>query len=150
MKALTRIPATAWPGPLAELDALEDRMNRWMSQAFPRRALAEAMEWVPEVDLVDTDGEYVLTAEMPGMTKEDIHIEVGDGLLTLSGEKKETEKHESAQHRYFERRYGSFERSFSLPRAVDPDKVQAEYKDGVLTVHLPKTEESRGRKVKIN
>lgn len=65
-----------------------------MSQAFPRRVLTEAVDWLPEVDLVDTDGEFVLTAEMPGMSKEDIEIDVEDGVLPLSGEKKETEKHE--------------------------------------------------------
>lgn len=150
MRSLTRRPTSVWPAPIAELDALEDQMNRWMSQVWPSRALAETMEWVPKVDLIDSDGEYILTAEIPGMSKEDIEIDVQDGILTLSGEKKESKEHESAHHRYFERRYGSFERSFPLPRAVDPDKVKANYENGVLTVHLPKTEESRGRKVKIN
>jgi HSP20 family protein len=149
MRALTRMPATAWPTALSELDALENRMNRWMGQALPRRTLADTMEWVPEVDMIDTDGEYVLTAETPGMSKDDINIDVQEGVLTLSGEKKESKQHEDAQHRYFERRYGSFERSFSLPRAVDAEKVKAEYQDGVLTIHLPKSQESRGRKVKI-
>lgn len=149
MRALTRTTAT-WPTPLSELDALENRMNRWMSRVFPGHTLAETSEWVPEVDMIDTDGEYVITAETPGMSKEDIDIDVQEGVLTLSGEKKESKEHESAHHRYFERRYGSFVRSFSLPRAVDAEKVKAEYQDGVLTIHLPKSEESRGRKVKIN
>lgn len=149
MRALTRIPTTTWPTALSDLDALENRMNRWMSQVFPQRTLAETMEWLPNVDMIDSDGEYIITAETPGMSKDDIDIDVQEGVLTLSGEKKESKEHESAHHRYFERRYGSFERSFTLPRAVDAEKVKAEYKDGVLTIHLPKTEGSRGRKVKI-
>lgn len=124
-------------------------MNRWMGQMLSPRFTAEPMNWVPEVDLVDTDGEFVLTAEVPGMKKDEIEIDIQDNVLTLRGEKKETKEHESKHHRYLERRYGSFERSFSLPRSVDAEKVKADYKDGVLTVHLAKSATAEGRKIAI-
>lgn len=105
--------------------------------------------WNPAVDIVDADGELMLTAELPGLTKDDVSLEVEDGMLLLKGEKKAEKEEKTENYRLVERSYGAFERRFTLPRAVDPTKVKAEFKDGVLKVHLPKTKAALGKKVEI-
>ena len=111
---------------------------------------ATADTWVPPVDIYQTgDHELVLKAELPDMAREDIDITVENFVLTIKGEKKFTgEAKEDAFH-HAERRYGSFSRSFSLPRTVDASRVAAEYKNGVLTVRLPLREEAKPRTIKV-
>ena len=105
--------------------------------------------WSPPVDIFDNEGEIVLKAELPGLKKEDIGINVEDTLLTVSGERKrEKEVNEKGVFRS-ERVYGSFSRSFSLPTTVSVDKINASYKDGVLTISLPKAEEAKPRQIAI-
>lgn len=135
--------------PWSRLERMESDLDRWTRGLFPSFELAEEMAWTPLVDLVDTDGEYAVTAELPGVKPEDVEVDVEDNVLTIKGEKKEERKEETKTRRIYEREYGSFERSFTLPRSVDPDQVRAEFKSGVLTVHLPKREEAMGRKIEI-
>jgi HSP20 family protein len=129
-------------------------MREMMGPEFPEgffRAPGWATldEWAPAVELVEKDGEYVLTAEVPGIPKGDIDVSIDDNVLTLKGEKKtEFEKEEGRAH-VRERRYGAFERSFTLPRNVDPAKVRAEFRDGIVEVHLPKGEEKKARHIEI-
>ncbi|MEE9263141.1 MAG: Hsp20/alpha crystallin family protein [Vicinamibacteria bacterium] len=105
--------------------------------------------WSPPVDIFDNDGEIVLKAELPGLKKEDIDINVEDNLLTLRGERKrEKEVNDKGVFRS-ERVYGSFSRSFTLPTTVTADKINASYKDGVLTISLPKAEEAKPRQIAI-
>ena len=106
--------------------------------------------WVPPVDIYQNgDQEVVLKAELPDMTREDIDITVDNGTLTIRGEKKiSSDVKEESFHR-IERRYGTFTRSFSLPQTVDPAKVGADYRDGVLTVRLPLREEAKPRQIKV-
>ena len=109
--------------------------------------------WTPPVEISETEMEFTLKLEVPGMMKKDINIEYEKGILTVSGEKFE-EKKENDNRRYhlIERSFGSFERSFSFPEFVEGEKISAEFKDGILMIHLPKTEESRkpkGRKIEI-
>ena len=107
--------------------------------------------WMPPVDIFQTgDHELVLKAELPDMNREDIEIGIENFVLTISGEKKASTDVKDDQYHHIERRYGSFSRSFSLPQTVDPNKVSAEYKNGVLTVKLPLREEAKPRSIKVD
>jgi HSP20 family protein len=107
--------------------------------------------WVPPVDIFQTgEHELVLKAELPEMTREDIDVTVENFVLTIKGEKKLGAEVKEEQFHHIERQYGSFSRSFSLPRTVDASKVSADYKNGVLTVRLPLREEARPRQIKVD
>jgi HSP20 family protein len=104
---------------------------------------------MPAVDMVDNDNAYVVTAELPGMSETDIDVKYVDQTLTIRGEKKE-EKEEKKQNRYLsERRYGAFQRVFRVPNGIDADRIEAEFKNGVLTVTLPKTLETMKSEKKV-
>jgi HSP20 family protein len=106
--------------------------------------------WTPAVDIVETENDLVLTADIPGIKLEDIDIRLENGTLTISGERKfENEEKKGAYHRV-ERSYGSFQRAFALPDTVDVDKVDAHYENGVLKVTLPKKEIAKPRSIKVN
>ena len=105
--------------------------------------------WSPAMDLVDEKGEYVLRADLPSLKKEDVKVDVEDGILTVSGERKsEHEEKERSYHR-FERRFGSFRRSLTLPDGVDPKSISATVSEGVLEVRIPKPEERKPQRVDI-
>ena len=107
--------------------------------------------WVPPVDIFQTgEHELVLKAELPETTREDIDVTVENFVLTIKGEKKLGAEVKEEQFHHIERQYGSFSRSFSLPRTVDASKVSADYKNGVLTVRLPLREEARPRQIKVD
>ncbi len=107
--------------------------------------------WTPAVDVRETENEFLVSAELPGLTKADLAITVENGVLSLSGEKKEEFEEASAESgRYvLERRYGRFQRNFSLPRGIDADEVKAEFSGGVLTITLPKVAAAKPRQIKI-
>jgi len=107
--------------------------------------------WCPAVDVHETKDELVLQAELPGLTPEDVELNVENGVLTISGEKKQErqEGEEGSDYHLVERRYGRFERRFSLPRSVDPDKVKAEFANGMLNITLPKAEAAKPRRIQI-
>jgi HSP20 family protein len=113
------------------------------------RDVEEPFTWGPSIDLVDSDGELVLTAELPGMKEEEVDITINDGVLTLKGEKKQEKTRKGADYRISERSYGAFERSFTLPRSVDTEGIKAHFEDGLLTVHFPKMPQAQGRHIKI-
>lgn len=106
--------------------------------------------WTPAVDVRETKDAYLIDAELPGMTKDDIMVTFEDGVLTLSGERKVEEETEEESYRRVERRYGSFSRSFNLPHEADPDGVKATFKEGLLSVSVPKKEQVEPRAIKIN
>src|SRR4051794_30040009 len=107
--------------------------------------------WMPPVDIYQNgDHEIVLKAEVPDMKREDIDITVENFVLTINGEKKFASDVKEENFHHVERRYGSFSRSFSLPPTVDAGKVTAEYKDGVLTLHIPLREEAKPRQIKVD
>lgn len=106
--------------------------------------------WYPPVDIFDKGSEIVLKAELPGLKKEDIGINVEDNLLTVRGERKREEEVKEKGYFRTERSYGSFSRSFKLPATVAADKIDAAYKDGVLTITLPKAEEAKPRQIEVN
>jgi HSP20 family protein len=124
--------------------AFEDTINRWFAQP------AEHRPWVPAVDIRETDNALTLKADLPDMKFEDIDVRLENGTITLKGERNfEQEKANGGGWHRVERSYGTFERVFSLPETVDPEGVKAEYKNGVLTVTLPKKEIAKPRQVKV-
>ena|SRR5579863_5355211 len=131
--------------PFAALDpfkGFEETMNRFF-------AAPNGRPWVPPVDIRETDNELVVKADVPDMKFEDFDVRIENGTLTISGERKfETKKEEGGWHRV-ERSYGSFERAFALPDSVNPEGVKAEYKNGTLTVTLPKKEIAKPRQIKV-
>ena len=139
--------------PYRDLVTLRDRMNRLFEDVSgPRSEERDVMAsaWAPSVDIYENENEVVLAAEIPGVDEKDVEIKVEDNNLTLRGERKfEKETKEENYHR-IERSYGSFARSFALPNSIDADKVAAEYKDGLLTLTLPKREEAKPKTVRIN
>ena len=135
--------------PFAELDpfvgfkALEDRMNRMFVEPNGR-------PWVPAVDIVENENELIVKADVPDVKFEDIDVKLENGTLTLRGERKfEKESNEKGGWHRIERSYGTFERSFTLPETIDPEHVKADYKNGTLTVTLPKKELAKPRQVKV-
>jgi HSP20 family protein len=107
--------------------------------------------WMPPVDIFQTsDHELVLKAELPDMERDNIDINIENFVLTIKGEKKPSNEVKDEQYHHAERRYGAFSRSFSLPTTVDPNRVSAEYKNGVLTVKIPLREEARPRTIKVD
>lgn len=115
----------------------------------PRARLLPEIPLAPVVELIDRDGEYCITAELPGLAPEDVEIRVSEGLLTIRGEKTEETQDEKADFLMSERRYGAFQRSLRLPAGADADKITATLAQGVLTVTLPKTPEARQKERKI-
>ncbi len=135
-------PITRWD-PIREM---EDLM-RGMQRSFASRPRTEESmtlaEWSPSVDIGENDNEYVVKAELPECKKEDIKVNVEDGTLCISGERKVEKEETGMKFHRVERAYGRFERTFGLPDQADSDKISSEYKDGVLTVHLPKNPQAK-------
>jgi HSP20 family protein len=141
-----------WSDPFREFAHLQDRINRVFND-YNRNdeGLMTAGAWVPPVDIYQTDEhEVVIKAELPDMTRDDIDITVDNGMLTIKGEKKLSNEVKEEQFHRIERHYGTFSRSFSLPQTVDPNRVSAEYKQGVLTIKLPLREEAKPRSIKVD
>jgi HSP20 family protein len=137
--------------PFREFVALQDRMNRLMGEQYRRDDdVMSRGAWMPPVDIYQNgQNEIVLRAELPGLKRDDIKLNVENSTLTLSGERRlDHEVKEEHFHRV-ERSYGSFTRSFTLPNTVATDKVTAEYKDGVLTVRLPIREEAKPKQIQV-
>jgi HSP20 family protein len=142
--------------PLNEMEeAPQNRFNRFFLAGFPNRmgsgeihSLAVA-DWSPEVDISEDDHGYLLKADLPEMKKDDVRVTVQDGTLSVSGERKsEKEDHKKKFHR-IERSFGTFRRSFTLPEDADSTKVTAEFRDGVLKVHLPTTPMARSKAIDV-
>jgi len=106
--------------------------------------------WAPALDAYEDKENFVVKAELPGMKREDIEVSLHEGSLSISGERKSETKHEDAETHRAERFFGRFQRTLTLPAAVAADKVKAEYKDGVLTVTLPKTEEAKPKRIDVS
>ena len=137
--------------PFRDLSMLQDRMNRLFDDAgrtWRSDEPASTTTWSPAVDILETEGEIVVKAELPGMKKEDIDVSLHDGALSISGERTE-EKVENGEVYRSERFFGRFQRSVALPASVDATKIKAQYKDGVLTVTLPKAEEAKPKQIDV-
>lgn len=143
-------PMTRWE-PVGNLAALHDQFSRLFESGFPARADNSALTtWAPAVDIYETENELVLKADLPEISEKDLDVGVENSTLTIRGERKFEKKVEEGSYLRTERTYGSFSRSFSLPSTVNTDAIKAGYKDGVLTVELPKRAESKPKQVKVN
>jgi HSP20 family protein len=135
--------------PNRQVDSLQSEVNRVFDAFFGAPAGQSARRWVPAMDLAETDDALVLRADLPGLRRDDVTIEVKDGTLTISGERRAEDEEKSEGYYRVERAFGSFSRSLSLPRGIDPDGVTAEFTDGVLEVRIPKPEEQKPHRVEI-
>jgi HSP20 family protein len=141
---------TRWD-PFHNLSTLQEQVNRLFEGSLPRRSDQSALTtWAPAVDIYETENELVLKADLPDVNEKDLDIRIESNILTIEGERKFEEKVKEDNYLRIERTYGSFSRSFSLPSTVDSGSVKADYKNGLLTVELPKRAESKPRQVKIN
>ncbi len=159
MALIKRNPSTeleAWnrdlPG-VRSLHSFQREMNRMLDQFFGGDAFEDTgrmgVVFSPAVDFSETKDSYIIKAELPGMKKEDVKVTLNNNILTITGEKKsEYEKKEGNYHR-IERSFGAFERSISIPGAFKPDAVDAKYNEGLLTLTLPKTEESKQKLIEV-
>jgi HSP20 family protein len=126
--------------PFRDVDDVFDRFFAESMRRWPRQGAATQppREWAPAADVSETDGEYVIKAELPEVRKEDVSITVQDGVLTLAGERKQEKVEEQEKIHRIERFYGSFARRFALPENADEQGIRAESRDGVIVIHIPK------------
>ena len=140
-----------WPT-LGRLSDLREELDRLFESPFGELGRASHLlnGWAPAVDLYEDKDSFTVKAELPGLKREDIDVSLNDGNLVISGERKTEQKFDEAETHRVERYYGRFSRSIVLPTSVKADKIAAQYKDGVLTVTLPKSEEAKPKQIEIN
>jgi HSP20 family protein len=138
--------------PFRELEEMSDRLNRVVARVPRGSSDNEAMtmaDWTPSVNISETTAEYVIEAEIPEVKKEDVRVTLENGVLTVRGMRRREEEEKGRKYHRVERSYGSFVRSFSLPDEVNDAQVQAVFKDGILTLHLPKSEKAKPKAVEV-
>jgi HSP20 family protein len=134
-------PGLIWPG-FGRLSSLQDELERLFE--------SPSTGWAPALDVYEDKDNFVVNTELPGLNREDIEVTLQDGVLVISGERKTGENRDEGEIRRQERFYGKFQRALTLPAPVAADKVKAQYKDGVLTVTVPKAEEAKPRKIDVS
>ncbi len=139
--------------PFRELAALQNEMGRWMNQLAGGSSMGgngqASSNWLPPVDVWETENELVLSFDLPGVPEDKISVEVEDGMLTVSGERERTHEESGERFYRYERRFGTFARSVSLPAGVNEDQISAVTKDGVLEVHVPRPEEQKPKRIQV-
>jgi len=144
---------TRWE-PFREMEDLQNRLSTFFSRAPMRRGNGKESitlpEWTPLADITEDDREYVIKAELPELRKEDVKVTVENGVLTMSGERKFEKEEKKKKYHRVERGYGSFVRTFALPEDADADKIKAEFKHGVLEIHLPKNEKAKPKHIEVH
>lgn len=140
--------------PFRELDDMLDRFNRVFHRPVARRYEGDsdmaAVEWTPSANISETKKEYLIKADLPEVKKEDVEVTVDQGLITIKGERRLENEEKDETHHRVESFFGSFSRTFSLPDDADDSGIEADSKDGVLRVRIPKTEVSKGKPVQIS
>lgn len=136
-----------------EIESVSERLNRLLAASRAasdgqKESMALA-DWIPAVDVLETDTEFQIRAELPGIEKEQVSLAVEEGVLTISGRREQEKEENGKRYHKIERAYGSFARSFTVPDIVDQHKVTAEFKNGVLTVRLPKSEKARPKSIEV-
>lgn len=146
---------TRWD-PFREMEDLQSRLSSLLSRPGNQRGNGDGSresltvaEWAPLVDITEDEKEYLIKLEIPGITKEDVKVAVENGVLAITGERKfeKEEKDKKTKYHRIERAYGTFVRTFTMPDDGDPTKVAAEFRDGVLTVHIPKNENAQPKQI---
>ena len=143
---------TRW-NPLRELEDFQNRILNAFNPASARRSNGQESltfaEWMPLVDITEDEKEYLITTELPEVQKDDVKVTVENGVLTITGERKFEKEEKNTKYHRIERSYGSFARSFALPDDGDATKVNAEFKDGMLKVHVAKSEAARPKQIEV-
>ena len=136
---------------LGDMTDFTARAQQLFDDAFGKEFAAAGQGWAPAVNVAETKDEFTVTAELPGLKSDNVTVDFTDGMLTIRGEKIEehTEKEDDRTYYMWERRFGSFQRTLPFPGGIDDKKIAAEFKDGVLTVHLPKAEEAKPKRQTI-
>ena len=139
------------PRPMTVFDEVDNMINSVFNRDWNLEPI-QSTKWNPAVDVKETDSSFLIFADIPGLTKKDINIEVSDDVLSITGERTEDKVEDSDLYHYRERSKGAFTRSFHLPESVDEKKISANFKDGILSIELPKTKviEPKSRKIKIS
>ena len=139
------------PRPMTVFDEVDNMINTVFNRDWNLEPI-QSTKWNPAVDVKETDSSFLISADIPGLTKKDINIEVSDDVLSITGERIEDNVEDSDLYHYRERSKGAFTRSFHLPESVDEKKISANFKDGILNIELPKTKviEPKSRKIKIS
>ena len=135
---------------IREMEELTGRLNKLFGLDLAPRGGEEPLtgvDWIPSVDIVETEKEYLVKAELPEVKKEDVNLTVENGVLTVQGERKQEKEENGKKFHRVERSYGFFERSFSLPDNADETNISAEFKEGVLNIHLAKSEKAKPKKI---
>jgi HSP20 family protein len=134
-----------------ELADVENRLSRFFGRRTNGREREDITiaDWEPLADITEDDKEYIIKAELPDVKKEDVKVTVENGVLTIAGERRFEKEEKKKKYHRVERAYGSFVRSFALPDLAAADKVKAEFKDGMLTVHVPKSERAKAKQVDV-
>lgn len=138
--------------PFRDLISIQDRMNRLFEQTLSRSRGEEAVSpaaWTPAVDIYETADTIVMKAELPGVSREEIQIQINDNTLTLKGERRFAKDVQEENYLRIERAYGNFHRSFTLPASIRQETIRAVFKDGVLELTLPKVEVSKPKRISI-
>lgn len=137
--------------PWREMEDLFDRYAKstGVARAGSQEPLA-TQDWSPRVDISETEGEFVIKAELPEVKKDDVHITVDNGVMTVRGERRQEKEEKNKKFHRIERHYGSFSRSFTLPDNVDAGKIKATFKDGMLNLQLPKTTKSKPKSIAVS
>jgi HSP20 family protein len=152
MGALTRWDPFRWD-PFKELEEIGERFNRMFGRLPARRDTGrETMtvaDWIPSVDITEDDNEYLIKAEVPEVEKKDVKVTVQDGVLTIQGERKQEKEEKGRRFHRVERSYGTFVRSFTLPEDATDSEIKAEFKNGMLSVHVPKSEKARPKAIEV-
>jgi HSP20 family protein len=139
--------------PLRELGTLQNEMNRLFNSVFdapPAGGNGAMRRWMPAMDLAETEEDFVLRADLPGLGEDDVKIELEDATLTISGDRKSEHEEKGEGFYRVERAFGSFSRSLTLPQGVDAEKVSASFDRGVLEVRIPKPEQRKPRRIEIS
>jgi len=153
MKLIQRQNSDLWNwSPVEPLSTLSEEINRLFDSPFGEftRHIKLFNEWTPALDVYEDKDNLIVKAELPGMKREEIDISFHDGTLTISGERKYEQKNQDAETYRAERFFGKFHRTLALPKPVQSDQAKATYKDGILTVTLPKTEEAKPKQIQVN
>jgi HSP20 family protein len=132
-----------------ELADVENRLSRFFGRRTNGREDITIADWEPLADITEDDKEYIIKAELPDVKKEDVKVTVENGVLTIAGERRFEKEEKKKKYHRVERAYGTFVRSFALPDLAHADRVKAEFKDGMLTVHVPKSERAKAKQVEV-
>jgi HSP20 family protein len=138
--------------PFREFEDIQTRLNRLFEDLPSRRTMERDLtfaDWAPAVDVQETDKEYLIKADLPEVKKEDVKVQLQEGVLTLEGERRQEKEEKGKRFHRIEREYGKFVRRFTLPSEIDANQIEAEFKDGVLSVRLPKSAVAKPKAVEV-